>query len=138
MYDGGAAADEAALAYEAILHAYFGPNGPTFDLVLLGMGSDGHTASLFPGAGNLDSPRWVIPAETDVWAVHDRITLAPKAISLAREVVFEIEGADKAGIIREIIEGDGDYPSGYVARHAQNVTWLLDKTAASQLSANYA
>lgn len=124
---------EAAVAYEKLLHEFFGKDGPTFDLVLLGMGPDGHTASLFPDAGNLDSEAWVIAAETNVWAVHDRITLTAKAISLARELVFEIDGADKAGVLKSIIEEDGSYPAGAVAARSKDVTWMLTELAACEL-----
>lgn len=125
---------EAAESYEGLLKSFFGEKGPLFDLVLLGMGPDGHTLSLFPGAGNLDSEKWVIPAETDVWAVHDRITLTAKAVSLCRAVVLEVGGEDKAKMVKEIIEERADYPLGVVVRGCKDVTWLLDKGAASLLT----
>ena len=130
---GGGTNVEAAAAYEALLRTFFGDTGPLFDIVMLGMGPDGHTLSLFPGAGNLDSPAWVIPASTDVWAVHDRITLTPLTVSLSREVVLEIAGADKAEMVKAIIEDGADYPLGAVVRRCANVTWLLDEGAASLL-----
>jgi 6-phosphogluconolactonase len=132
MYIGGTA-PEAAAAYETLLHTYFGPDGPTFDLVLLGLGPDGHTASLFPEANDLQDERWVIPAVTERWAVRDRITLSADAISLAYAVVFEVEGGDKAEILKEIIEQGKSYPTTYVVQHARDVTWLLDTAAAAQL-----
>jgi 6-phosphogluconolactonase len=134
MYNGGSNI-EAASAYQALLQRYFPAGGPTFDLVLLGVGPDGHTASLFPDDHNEDSSEWVIPTFTDVFAVRDRITLTYKAISLARSVVFEIEGADKAEILRQIIEEFADYPAGVVANNSKDVTWLLDSEAASKLNA---
>ncbi|HEY3780059.1 MAG TPA: 6-phosphogluconolactonase [Fimbriimonadaceae bacterium] len=125
---------EAAASYQRLLQGYFPPEGPTFDLVLLGVGPDGHTASLFPDDHNEDSSDWVIPAFTDVFSVRDRITLTYKAISLASAVVFEIEGEDKATVLKEIIEDFADYPAGVVAHNSKDVTWLLDSAAASQLS----
>jgi 6-phosphogluconolactonase len=124
----------AAAAYEAILRSFFGDNGPLFDMVMLGMGPDGHTLSLFPGAGNLDSSAWVIPAQTDVWAVHDRITLTPRAVSMSRQVVLEIGGADKAEMVKAILEENADYPLGVVVRGCEDVVWLLDEPAAALLT----
>ncbi len=125
---------EAAASYEAFLKSFFGENGPLFDLVMLGMGPDGHTLSLFPGAGDLDSDRWVIPSTTDVWAVHDRITLTARAVSLSRAVMLEVGGQDKAKMVKEVIEEGADYPLAVVLRRCKNVTWLLDEGAASLLT----
>lgn len=133
MYIGGTSAD-AASAYDRLLHAFFGDEGATFDLVMAGMGPDGHTLSLFPGAGNLEDPRWVIATETDVFAVHDRISLTPACVALAREVVFAVAGADKAPRVASCVGGDTSLPAGYLATRSANVTWMLDAEAASLMN----
>ena len=133
MFNGGTNAD-AASAYEALLHSFFG-EGPLFDMVMLGMGPDGHTASLFPGA-DLSSEALVVPAWTDVWSVRDRITLTVKAISLARKVAVAAASDDKAEMVKAIAEDHADYPLTHVLSKCTNLTWMLDKGAARLLSSN--
>jgi len=134
MYNGGSA-EEAAAAYERILKSFFAPTGYTFDLAHLGVGPDGHTASLFPRAGTLQETRWVAPAETEMLAVRERITLTPAVLCRSRGIVFEVAGADKAEIIRQIIDAKADYPAGVVARCVENSVWMLDEAAASLTAA---
>jgi 6-phosphogluconolactonase len=133
-------ADSAARRYEALLHAVYGsevlsPERPLFDLVLLGMGDNGHTASLFPGAASLDErTRWVLavngPAEP-------RITLTYPAIDSSRAIAFLITGADKADVVRRVYEGDNSLPASRV-RSSGGVFWFLDEAAASRLPPNKA
>jgi 6-phosphogluconolactonase len=138
MYTGGKAS-EAAVVYEATLRRYFGERGPTFDLVHLGMGPDGHTASLFPGSASLAAEQWVVAAETTTAAVRERISLTPALICRSREVVFEVSGADKAETLRQVVQskthsdGAAEYPAAHIARCTSNLTWLLDSAAASLL-----
>ncbi|MCX5742018.1 MAG: 6-phosphogluconolactonase [Proteobacteria bacterium] len=120
----GAERDAAARAYEASLPA-------RFDLVFLGMGADGHTASLFPGsAGLAEASRLVVAnlVAPETW----RMTLTYPALAAARHVRFLVTGADKAGTLAEVLEGPPDrYPSQRVA--GVDVAWFVDAAAAAQL-----
>ena len=123
--------DAAALSHETELRLAFGVRAgelPAFDLIWLGMGPDGHTASLFPGSTALDErERWVV----GTWAPDPRawrMTLTFPVLEAAREVVFVVTGADKAGAIRRIRGGDAELPAGRIA--GDNVEWLIDAAAA--------
>jgi 6-phosphogluconolactonase len=127
----------AAERYEAELRRVFGvPRGttrqPRFDLIWLGMGPDGHTASLFPGATTLDERRrWVLPATAPATsAVPRRMTFTLPLINAARAVMFVAAGADKATVIRAIRSGSRDLPAGRV--RARSTLWLLDVPAAGE------
>jgi 6-phosphogluconolactonase len=119
----------AAAAYaEAVRPALVRPG-----LVLLGMGADGHTASLFPGTDALDVvdrsyvANWV-PAH-DAW----RLTATLPLLWSARRTVFLVTGEVKAQVVADVLSGRGDYPAGRVGRGGRNTTWLLDTDAASRL-----
>ncbi|NSW55947.1 MAG: 6-phosphogluconolactonase [Armatimonadetes bacterium] len=122
----------AADHYEAALHAALG-SPPVLDLVLLGMGADGHTASLFPGTEALrEFGRSVVAnfvPRLDAW----RLTLTLPAINSARQAVFLVAGADKAEKVAEIahlgdaVDGCGDVPPAALVKGA---IWLLDSKAA--------
>jgi 6-phosphogluconolactonase len=129
--------DEAAEAYEEELRTFFQTEDvPRFDLILLGLGADGHTASLFP---------WTPALEVqDCWVVANpvprldttRITLTVPVINAARVVYFLVAGEDKAKALGAILEGDAD-PHAYPATLIQppgGPQWLLDQSAASLLS----
>lgn len=128
--------EEAAASYEDELREFFGSDGiPSLDLIMLGIGEDGHTASLFPNTPALDV--------TDRWAVENpvekldtiRLTLTAPIINAARSVNFLVAGEGKAGALREILEGVAD-PHEYPAKLVQPAggpVWMLDRTAASQL-----
>ncbi|HET6275881.1 MAG TPA: 6-phosphogluconolactonase [Candidatus Cybelea sp.] len=130
--DPGHAANE----YSSILRTDLG-NVPHFDLMLLGLGPDGHTASLFPGT----------PPETDdaalVRAVYAesqmmwRITVTPEVINAARTVAFAVEGVDKAQILATVYDGPVDpvaYPAQIVRPASGRLIWLVDELAAGMLS----
>jgi 6-phosphogluconolactonase len=125
------AADRAAAAkaYERTIRRLLGPDDPRLDLVWLGMGPDGHTASLFPGAGTLDErSRLVIPATASAgMAVHDRMTFTLPLINAARAVLFVVAGADKAPAVRSIRGGSRKLPAARV--RARSTLWLLDAAA---------
>jgi 6-phosphogluconolactonase len=126
---------EAAAAYERELRDFFGAS-PSFDLILLGLGEDGHTASLFPETAALDvADRWVV-ANPVLKLETTRLTLTVPAINAARAVTFLVAGEDKAGALREILEGDADpraYPAKFVRPEGGDLTWMVDKAAASLL-----
>jgi len=122
MYDPALTIDEAAVAYEAALRA-----APPIDLVHLGVGADGHTASLFPGAATLDErDRWVVPADDDAHD-HPRLTLTFPALARSRLVVVTIAGREKRDVFARLRAGE-DLPAARV--HADEVVWLVDDVAA--------
>ncbi|HEY2883456.1 MAG TPA: 6-phosphogluconolactonase, partial [Pirellulales bacterium] len=141
-----------AAAYEATLRTFFhqppstGPFGddssggfPQFDMVLLGLGDDGHTASLFPGMPALrEANAWVTWSPPGVLPPPvDRVTLTFPAINAAREVMFLVAGAGKAAVVREILEGSTEvnvYPSSGVHPKNGKLIWLLDEAAAALLN----
>jgi 6-phosphogluconolactonase len=127
---------EAALRYEAEIRKSFGTRDvPSFDFVLLGVGTDGHTASLFPGSEALTEKKRLALAvrggKPDVW----RVTLTLPVINNASQVLFLVAGPSKADVLGDILAGAGKkskYPAGLVSPLA-NATWLIDKAAASRL-----
>jgi len=127
--------DAAALGYESELRVAFGTRGgefPAFDLVWLGMGPDGHTASLFPGSAALDETERAVVAN---WAPHPRawrMTLTFPVFDAARRVVFVVEGKNKADAIRAVRAGGSGLPAERVS--GEGVEWLLDAAAAGEES----
>jgi len=128
--------DEAAEAYEEDLRKFFQTEDvPRFDLILLGIGADGHTASLFPWTPALEvHDRWVVANPVPRLGTT-RITLTLPVINAARAVIFLVAGEDKAEALREILEGDAD-PRAYPANLVQppgGAKWMVDQSAASLL-----
>ena len=130
---------EAAARYEGQLREFFAPHGdgfPVFDCILLGLGEDGHTASLFPGTRAIrESARWVLGHYVDAqkgW----RITLTPPVINAARTVVFIAAGSGKAAVVKEILEGPlrpDTLPAQIVRPAGGDLVWMLDREAAALL-----
>jgi 6-phosphogluconolactonase len=135
----------AAAAYEQTLRETFAtPEGPPrlapgarFDLVLLGIGDNGHTASLFPGlAAVRETSRWVMAeyvAEVSMW----RVTLTPLPINAAAEIVFLVAGAEKAPMLHRVLEAPRDpdtLPAQIVAPRDGRLRWLVDAAAAACLT----
>lgn len=126
----------AAFSYEDELRAFFSDEWPRFDLVLLGMGNDGHTASLFPKTAGLnEEQRWFIanplPSQGG-W----RLTLTKHAINEARKVVVLVSGGSKAEMVSEVLTGSYDplhKPIQLISPTAGEMIWLLDRAAASRL-----
>src|SRR5881396_748256 len=128
----------AAEVYEATLRALLRtPAGARIDLVLLGLGEDGHTASLFPGSAAVDErTRWVLAARAPAAAVW-RITLTPAVINAAAEVLFLVSGGAKAGILRRVLEGPHrpqELPAQAIAPSNGRVRWCVDAAAAADLT----
>jgi len=131
--------ETAARSYETALVTALG-SPPTFDIVLLGLGPDGHTASLFPDSPALDdTTRWVVANPVTSPLVHGastRTTLTAPVINAARHVRFLVAGADKATALAQVLEGSPDprhYPAQLVAPRAGDLAWLIDDTAAAKL-----
>lgn len=130
--------DAAARAYAAEIQRVFGTSGiPHFDLIQLGMGPEGHTASLFPHQASLhEQQRLVIPVTTPK-PPPDRLTFTPPLLNAARHVLFMVTGAEKADALHAILEGDyqpDEYPAQIVRPTNGEVTWMLDTAAASKLT----
>jgi 6-phosphogluconolactonase len=126
----------AAADYDVVLRRELGER-PRLDLLLLGMGPDGHTASLFPGTvAGIDNDKTCIAhyvPKLGTW----RITLTPRTINDARSVAITAGGAEKAGALHEVLLGARDvdaYPSQLVRPHAGELRWFVDAAAASRLT----
>lgn len=126
---------EAADDYERQLRADAGASPvPRFDLVLLGMGEDGHTASLFPGHPALaETSRWAVAVETEAKAPRRRVTLTIPALAAADEVWFLVTGAAKRAVLAEILRDPAAaasrWPAAAVASRARRVAWFADAAA---------
>lgn len=126
-----------AQKYEAELKAFFGQARPSFDLIFLGMGANGHTASLFPGSAVLwEERRWVAGVSVPDQEVA-RVTLTAWVINLAAQVVFLVAGQDKAEVLQKVLEGPREpalLPAQLIRPLSQRLLWLVDREAASLLS----
>ena len=127
--------DQAAVAYHEKLEAVLGANA-RFDLILLGMGANGHTASLFPGTAALhEQARWVMAHYVDKLGMW-RVTLTPVAINAAAHVTFIVSGAGKAEQLREVLAGPYQpdvLPAQIVRPTDGHLLWLVDAAAAVHL-----
>lgn len=130
--DPGDAADE----YEAVLKRHFGNEEPLFDLILLGMGADGHTASIFPGSEAVrETERLVTTGYNSEQGTH-RITLTAPLINQSRQIFFAVFGEGKAETLRQVLEGEyapGQLPVQLIRPDQSEVTWFLDKGSAKLL-----
>jgi len=120
-----------------VLASYFGAEPIRFDFVLLGLGTNGHTASLFPGTPVLNETKRqaeeVYVAELDMW----RVTLTAPVLNAAAIAAFLVSGADKADVVREIIRGPRDpdrLPAQLIRPESGEAVWLLDAPAAARLT----
>ena len=128
--------DQAALEYEAELRRVFEPAlpFPCFDLILLGMGAEGHTASLFPGTAAIhEQARWVVAHSVEQLKTN-RVTLTPPVLNQAAHVIFMVVGADKASALQAVLYGEYDpdrYPAQIVSPTNGQLTWLIDRAASN-------
>lgn len=131
----GLSPEQAAAAYETTLKRFYGadtlaPARPLFDVTLLGIGNNGHTASLFPGHPALqEKRRWVVAvigAETEA-----RITLTYPAIDSSREVAFVVTGKEKRGVVARSQAGDRALPAALV-RPVGHLHWFTDRAASPE------
>jgi 6-phosphogluconolactonase len=134
-----ASAHDSASKYENTLNTFLKKESysvPEFDLILLGIGDDGHTASLFPDTPSLkESSCMVIAVSLEDESKKDRITLTFPVINNSRNIIFLASGINKAGVIKEVIEdSNSQLPASMVRPEKGKLIFLLDETAGSLLS----
>ena len=138
--------DAAALAYERAVRELVPPNPaagtdetPRFDLILLGMGADGHTASLFPGSSALTEQERLVVA-TPAPTGQMRLSFTYPLINAARRVLILVSGAEKAATLHAVLKGAHD-PAHHPVQGVQlvrgNLTWLVDAAAHQELDASF-
>jgi 6-phosphogluconolactonase len=135
----------AALEYEAELKAFFKLSDgalPRFDLILLGLGEDGHTASLFPGSAAVNDEEHLVAAVAvyvDKMNTY-RLTLTLPVLNAGKEVVFLVAGASKAAIVKELLGGQAsatNYPAARIQPREGRLTWMITADAAPEQNAIY-
>lgn len=134
--------DASAVAedYEQTIRKFFGltvGQFPVFDMILLGMGPDGHTASLFPGTSALQEKSRLVVANWVEKLKTSRLTLTLPVLNAARSVTFLVSGTDKAPALKAVLEENvpgEQYPSKLVKPESGALIWLVDRAAASMLS----
>ena len=129
---------EAAADYERQLREYFGTDGvPAFDLIQLGLGEDGHTASLFPETSALDITDRLVVVNPVLKLETSRLTLTIPVINAGGVIAFLVAGEDKAEALKEVLEGDADpraYPAKFVRPENGDLIWMVDREAARLLA----
>lgn len=129
--------EAAAVDYDQILHTYFDETDPTFDMVLLGMGDDGHTLSLFPGTEVVhEQIAWTKAYFLNQQAMY-RLTLTAPIVNRASCIVFLVSGPKKAEPLKAILEGPynpDQYPSQVIKPETGELIWLVDEKAAADLN----
>lgn len=128
---------QTAIDYERTMHEFFrlaGDELPQFDFMLLGLGDDGHTASLFPGSPALsETHRWFVDNKVEKLNTV-RLTTTYPVINNSRNIIFLASGKGKAGVLKEVLTGpEGKYPSQNVKAENGKLYWYLDKDIASEL-----
>ncbi len=134
----GKTAEEDAQSYAATLAEYFRPEPPRFDLILLGMGNDGHTASLFPGDQSLEATGLVTVAhprlsEEAIATAPVRLTFTFSTLNQAHKVLFLITGKAKKEILAQVLQGEGGFPAGRVKplNASGELIFIIDQAASS-------
>ena len=126
----------AVAEYRKKLHSFFDSTACSFDLVLLGMGDDGHTLSLFPHSLIMeDNSKWVNAVYHERQEVY-RITLMPSIVNKACKVAFMVDGEKKAPVLQKVLEGEykpSEYPAQIISPENGELHWFLDKAAAKDL-----
>ncbi len=130
--------EEAALAYERDLRAYFGDRPMRFDLVLLGLGDDAHTASLFPHTKVLHEKEALVKEVYVEKVKMFRLTLTARAINCATSVAFLVFGDSKANALYHVMKGErnvDEYPAQSIHPEQGRMFWFLDEAAAARINA---
>jgi 6-phosphogluconolactonase len=127
----------AAARYESELQEFFGVQEPVFDLILLGLGENAHTASLFPHSPALDEKdRWVDEVYVAEQSMY-RVTMTASFINQAKEVIFLVSGAEKAIALQSVLEGayhPHELPAQLIRPNGSHPIWLVDKAASHKLA----
>lgn len=128
-------AEDAAKDYIKKMSVHFPPDRvPCFDVLLLGLGPDGHTCSLFPGHKVLnESSLWVCPINDSPKPPPSRITLTLPVINNAKKCIFAVVGANKSDVVKRILQDRENLPAARVQPHSGELYWILDKAAAELL-----
>jgi 6-phosphogluconolactonase len=134
---GEAGPARAARDYAAEIRPATGADAPRFDLVLLGLGSDGHTASLFPDTPGLRDERRLVVATTSPSPPHERVSLTLRAINAARNVIFLVAGRQKAAVLADVLAGGHragpPMPAALVRPREGRLLFIVDGAAAAEL-----
>jgi len=135
---GGAGAAAAARDYDAVVARALAADDDAWDLVLLGLGTDGHTASLFPAAeAKARAPSWAVDTLAPE-PPRQRVSLTLRALNRSREVLFLAAGEAKAPAVAGVLAGDPALPASWVRPAAGAVSWYLDTAAAGPAAARAA
>ncbi len=132
-------AEMAAREYEKVLRTFFElthEEVPQFDLILLGMGQDGHTASIFPGTNAIKENNMIVTAVSDESVKIPRITVTPPVIKNALNIIFLVTGRAKSDVLQKILKGDfrpETYPAQLTRQSKGSLKWFIDKEAAAHL-----
>ncbi len=126
----------AVIEYRKLLHTFFDSTSHSFDLVLLGMGNDGHTLSLFPGSPVIhEQNNWVNSVFIEQQKMY-RITLMPLIVNKSNRIAFLVEGEKKARVLQQVLEGERipeKLPAQFIVPLEGELHWFLDKEAAKFL-----
>jgi 6-phosphogluconolactonase len=131
--------EKAAKNYEDDLRRFFGRAAPRFSLIILGLGSDGHTASLFPGSSAIrEKSRWAVSVNHRVSPppLVDRVTLTLPVLNAAAHVLFLVSGSEKAKLLSQVLHGQFKpdlFPAQAVKPVDGTLHWLVDQDAAAKL-----
>lgn len=129
--------EESAASLESIIRTHVpGDPTPQFDLIILGMGDDGHTASLFPDTEAIQEHHDLVVSHLIEKLSSIRLTFTPVLINAAKNVVFLVGGAGKAGMLEQVLDGGIDVdrlPSQIVRPNNGTLTWIVDRAAAAEL-----
>lgn len=128
--------EKAADEYEIMLNRHFEEQEPAFDLILLGMGADGHTASIFPGSEAVHEKRRLVTTGYNTEQGTHRITFTAPLINKSRHIFFAVFGDEKAETLRQVLEGDyrpEQLPAQLVKSERGEITWFLDEDSAKLL-----